>query len=98
MNPTQATQVIEDVLKQIQTNSGLACPALNDGTKPLKDLAKFDSPTSLAATGMVARRLGIKIDPKINIFGDKNGLNTIKQTVALICTLATPVQKEPAKA
>jgi hypothetical protein len=48
---------------------------------------------------MVGRKLGLKIDPKTNIFGDKKGLHTIKETVALLCKLADEQKvKEPAKA
>jgi hypothetical protein len=98
MDAVQATEVIHQVLKQIQSGSGLECPVLDNSIKPIKDLKKFDSPTSLAATGMVARRLGLKIEPKINIFGDKSGLYTIGQSVALICKIAADKSKEPAKA
>jgi hypothetical protein len=97
MDAPQAADAIHQVLKQIQTNLGLKCPALNDAIKPIKDLENFDSPTSLAATGMVARKLGLKIEPKVNIFGDKNGLYTIAQSVALICKIAAEKAKEPAK-
>ncbi len=97
MEATQATEAIHQVLKQIQANLGLECPALTDAIKPIKDLQKFDSPTSLAATGMVARRLGLKIEPKVNIFGDKKGLHTIGQSVALICKIAAEKSKEPAR-
>jgi hypothetical protein len=98
MDIAQATEAIHQVLKQIQSNQSLDCPVLNDAIKPIKDLKKFDSPVSLLATGMVARKLGLKIDPKVNIFGDKKGLNTIGESVALICKIASEKSKEPAKA
>lgn len=97
MDVGRATEVIHQVLKQIQINQGFDCPTLNDAIKPIKDLTKFDSPTSLLATGMVARKLGLKIDPKINIFGDKKGLYTIRQSAALLCKIDTGI-KESAKA
>jgi len=98
MDAASVTDAIHQVLKQIQSNSGLDCPQLSDTIKPLKDLKKFDSPTSLAATGMIARRLNLKIEPKTNIFGDKDGLYTIGDTVAVILKIASAKVKEPAKA
>lgn len=98
MEVSHATVAIHQVLQQIQNNQGFKCPTLTDAVKPIKDLQKFDSPTSLAATGMVARKLGLRIDPKINIFGDKKGLFTIGQSVALLCEIADAKTKESAKA
>jgi hypothetical protein len=98
MDVAHATDAIHQVLRQIQSNQGFDCPTLTDAIKPIKDLQKFDSPTSLAATGMVARKLGLKIDPKINIFGDKKGLHTIGQSVALLCDIANAKTRESAKA
>ena len=88
MDPGKATKVVHDVLHQIQTGQDLDCPPLDDTTRPIRDLEKFDSPMSLAATGMIGRKLGITIPPKTNIFGDKNGLYTIGQIVGLLCKIA----------
>src|SRR5437867_4368513 len=98
MDSAQAAQVIHQVLKQIQSNQQLECPTLTDTIRPIKDLKKFDSPVSLAATGIIARRLGLTIDPKVNFFGDKKGVYSIGQSVALVCKLAGEKKsKEPAK-
>ena len=88
MDPATAKKVVHEVLKQIQAGQKLDCPPLNDTTRPIRDLARFDSPMSLAATGMVARELGITIPPKTNIFGDKSGKYTISKTVGLLCKLS----------
>jgi hypothetical protein len=99
MQPAQAGDAIRQILQQIQQNQGLECPALTDAVRPIRDLKNFDSPTSLAATGMVARVLALKIDARINLFGDKNGLYSISQSVALLCKLADEQKsKEPAHA
>lgn len=98
MDSSSVTEVIYQVLKQIQTNSGLICPPLNNAIKPLKDLKKFDSPTSLAATGMIARKLNLKIEPKVNLFGDNKGTYTIAQSVAMILKIAQTKNKQPASA
>lgn len=84
----KVTRVVHDVLGQIQTRQNLDCPAIDGNTKPLRDLKRFDSPMSIAATGMIGRRLGIRIPTKTNVFGDKSGLFTIDRTVRLLCKLA----------
>jgi hypothetical protein len=99
MDATIATDAVRQVLQQIQASQQLACPVIVDAIRPIRDLKNFDSPMSIAATGMVGRKLGLKIDPKTNIFGNKKGLHTIEETVALLCKLADEQKvKEPAKA
>lgn len=88
MNQANVTNVIHDVLKQIQAGQKLDCPPLNDAIRPLRDLAKFDSPVSIAATGMIGRRLKVTIPTKMNLFGDKNGKYTIAKSVSILCKLA----------
>jgi hypothetical protein len=92
-----ATKAIQDVLGRIQSSQKLTCPELVDTLTPIKDLEKFDSPMSLLTTGMIARKLGITIKPKTNVFGDKGGLFTIKKIVELLCKLSDEQKKqEPA--
>jgi len=98
MNPEVVKKAVKEVLIRIQSGQNLKCPEFVDNLKPIKDLEKFDSPMSLLASGMIARKLGLKIQPKTNVFGDKSGLFTIKKTVELICKIANEQQKqEPAK-
>ena len=93
MDQSTATKVVHDVLKQIQK---LDCPPLDDEVRPLRDLKKFDSPVSFAATGMIGRRLNMKIPPKTNLFGDKDGKYTIAKTVSILCKLADEQKKAEA--
>jgi hypothetical protein len=98
MDASKVTKAVHEVLARIQSGQKLKCPALNDTIKPIKDLERFDSPMSLAATGMIGRKLGLKIPPKTNLFGDKSGLFTLKKTIEVLCKLATEQEKkEPAK-
>ena len=99
MNSHLANQVVCDVLHQIQSGQGLPCPPLKKTTRPIKDLEKFDSPMSIAATGMIGRRLGIKIPPQTNLFGDKGGFHPIQKTVGILCEIAaTKRAAQPASA
>jgi hypothetical protein len=98
MDANLVKKAVQEVLTRIQSGQKLKCPELVDTLKPIKDLEKFDSPMSLLATGMIARKLDVKIQPKTNVFGDKSGLFTIKKTVELICKLGDEQKKsEPAK-
>jgi hypothetical protein len=97
MDAGSATEAVHEVLTRIQNSQKLKCPELLDSLQPIKDLDSFDSPMSLLATGMIGRKLGLKIPPKTNIFGDKSGLFTIKKTVELLCKLSEEQAKEPAK-
>jgi hypothetical protein len=98
MDANLVKKAVQEVLTRIQSGQKLKCPELVDTLKPIKDLEKFDSPMSLLATGMIGRKLDLKIQPKTNVFGDKSGLFTIKKTVELLCKLADEQKKpEPAK-
>lgn len=98
MDADTATKAVHEILARIQSGQKLKCPELVDTLKPIKDLESFDSPMSLLATGMIGRKLGLKIPPKTNVFGDKSGLFTIKKTVEMLCKLGDQQEKkEPAK-
>jgi len=94
MLPTVAKEAICAVLQEIQTTQGFDCPALSGTTKPLKDLPNFDSPVSIAATGMVARKLKITIPADVNIFGNEDGVFSIDKTAAMICSIVAETEKE----
>lgn len=94
MDADAVTTAVHQVLARIQGAQKLNCPELSDNLKPLKDLERFDSPMSLAATGMIGRKLGLTIPPKTNVFGNKSGLFTLKQTVAFLCKLAEEQKKK----
>lgn len=93
MDVAKATAAVHKVLQQIQAN----CPKLTGATKPLKELEKMTSPVSYAATGMLKRELGLKLDAKINLFGSKkDGAYTIDKTVAILCKAAEEQKKKEA--
>lgn len=83
------TKLIE-VLQNIQTASGLECPPLSGGTKPIDELPKFDSKIWPVAIGMLAAGLGITIPNDVNIFRPEKGGTalTIDETTALVVKLA----------
>jgi hypothetical protein len=98
MNADMVTKAVHEVLAHIQSSHNFKCPKLVDTLKPIKDLENFTSPISLMATGMLGRKLGLKIQPEINVFGDKNGLFTIKKTIDLLCKIGDEqAKKETAK-
>jgi hypothetical protein len=62
---------LAEVLRNIQADSGLECPPLTGGTRPLDHLPKFDSKIWPVAIGMLAAALGVSIPNDINIFRDE---------------------------
>lgn len=94
MDTTSVTKAVHEVLVHIQSQQKLKCPELIETLKPIKDLENFDSPMSLLATGMIGRKLGLKIQPKTNIFGDKSGLFSLKKTVEILCKLSDEQTKK----
>jgi len=100
MTPEEAKKALISVLEDIQTRSGLDCPALNGSAIPPKVLPKFDSTVWPVATTLVARKLGVTIPHDVHIFGGENGgpLLTIDQTATLICKKAQPKASQRAAA
>lgn len=90
MNPDFVKTKLVEVLAGIQAASGLECPPLNGGTKPIDELPKFDSKIWPVAIGMLAAGLGITISNDVNIFRpNKDGpVLTIDETVTLVVKLA----------
>jgi hypothetical protein len=90
------TKLVE-VLTDIQATSGLECPLLSGGTKPIDELPKFDSKIWPVATGMLATGLGITIPNDVNIFRPKKDgpVLTIDETVALVVKLAEAQASAP---
>ncbi len=87
MNEVQIFNALVEVLAEFQAKQELKCPPLTESVRPLKDLERFDSPMSIAATGKIGRKLGIAIPAGKNIFGDDKGLFTIGKTVAILAEL-----------
>ena len=97
MNTDLVKTKLVEVLANIQAASGLDCPPLGGGTKPIDELPKFDSKIWPVATGMLAAGLGITIPNDVNIFRpNKDGpVLTIDETVALVVTLAEAQASPP---
>ena len=90
MDAQVVRQNLINVLREIQTLSGLACPEITGVTKPAKALEKFDSKMWPVATGMLAGRLGIEIPNDVNIFRVKATKEpaTIDEAVIIVCSIA----------
>jgi len=91
MDPTLIRKKLIETLVRIQVDSGLPCPPIVGGTKPIGELEKFDSKIWPVATGMLATAIGAEIPVNINIFrirGTKTPM-TIDETVTLVCKLTT---------
>lgn len=87
MDPKDVQATVCEVLEEIQTSLGGECPPLDEKTVPLKALSELDSPISFGATGMIGKRLGIEIPPKLNLFGNDSGKHSIGKTVGILCKL-----------
>jgi len=57
----QLRAVLEAVLGEVQAMSGRECPRLEDATKPIGDLADFDSLVAVEATVLLEEKLGCTI-------------------------------------
>ena len=93
-----------EVLQNIQTASGLECPAIIGTTKPIEDLPKFDSKIWPVAIGILGVKLGITIANDLNIFRrEKTTIAlTVDEAVAIVVALAetqpsVPVRKVSAQ-
>ena len=90
---------IIEVLRNIQTWSGLECPDIVGTTKPIDDLPKFDSKIWPVAIGMPTSELGVLIPNDTNIFRRSDRRKTpmtIDETVNLVCQLID--ERSPAMA
>lgn len=84
------------VLQEIQATSGLACPSLNGGIKPIEDLPEFDSKIWPVAAGMLAAELGIEIADDVNIFRREKSKTplTLDETISIVVGIADAAAKE----
>lgn len=76
--------VIKELLAA-RRKQGFQGESIQGSTKPL-GLERFDSQMGLVATIKIARALGIKIPPKVNVFVSKDGRHclTVDESVARI--------------
>lgn len=99
MDANAVRAALVEVLQNIQTSSGLECPALLGGTKPIEELPKFDSKIWPVAIGMLGVKLGITIANDVNIFRrDKTTIAlTVDEAVAIVVALAETLPPAPAQ-
>ena len=90
MDKKQVEKALLSVISEIQENSGLECPPLTETTVPAEQVPKFDSKVWIAATTMLAGKLGANIPEDQNIFYDKKEkcALTISEIVQLVCSVA----------
>jgi hypothetical protein len=86
MDSRTVRQKLCEVIEQIQAASGLPCPPLNDDTKPVGDVPKFDSKVWPVATTILATELEAAIPNDVNIFVDSTTKlpRSIGETVAFV--------------
>lgn len=101
MKAAQIQQELIEVLQSIQSASGLDCPPLTGGTKPIEALPKFDSKIWPVAVGMLGAKLGLNIPADVNLFRrDKTTIAlSIDEAVQIVLDLAkaqTDVQQKQA--
>ncbi len=81
----QIESAVVTVLREVQALSDNACPDLEPGLKPMKDLDGFDSLVGLEATVMLEVQLGSKLGCD-NIFLDEqtNRLLAVHEVVVRV--------------
>lgn len=99
MDSNVVRAALVEVLQNIQTLSGLECPAIAGTTKPIEDLPKFDSKIWPVAIGMLGVKLGITIANDVNIFRREKTTTalTIDEAVAIVVALAETQPSVPAQ-
>ncbi|NRG16902.1 hypothetical protein HPQ64_04270 [Rhizobiales bacterium] len=68
MSPAEIKDALSEVITEIQTNSGLNCPILENSIVPANDIPSFDSKVWLVATTMLASKIETEIPDDENIF------------------------------
>lgn len=68
MSPAEIKDALSEVITEIQTNSGLNCPVLENSIVPANDIPGFDSKVWLVATTMLASKIKTEIPDDENIF------------------------------
>lgn len=99
MDASAVKAALVEVLQNIQTASGLECPAITGTTKPIEDLPRFDSKIWPVAIGILGVKLGITIANDINIFRrEKTTIAlTVDEAVAIVVVLAETQPSTPAR-
>src|SRR5689334_4688994 len=99
MDAKTIRSALVEVLQNIQTASGLACPAISGTTKPIEELPKFDSKIWPVAIGMLGAKLGVLIANDVNIFRREKTATalTVDEAVAIVVALAETQPPAPAQ-
>ena len=100
MDPTALKGKLIAVLGQIQADSGLECPPLTGGTKPVEDLPKFDSKVWPIATTILETEIDATIPNDVNIFVDETTKlpRSIDETAIFVCDLLMSQSEQEAVA
>jgi hypothetical protein len=100
MDPATLKEKLITVLTQIQTDSGLECPALSGAIKPVDSIPKFDSKVWPVATTILATEIGATIPNDVNIFVDETTKlpRSIDQTAVFVCELLKKQSEKEATA
>ncbi len=99
METNAVRAALVEVLQDIQTASGLECPAITGTTKPIEELPQFDSKIWPVAIGILGVKLGITIANDVNIFRrEKTAIAlTVDEAVAIVVALAETQLSAPAQ-
>jgi hypothetical protein len=100
MDPATLKETLIAILSQIQSDSGLECPALNGEIKPVENLPNFDSKVWPVATTILATEIGATIPNDVNIFIDATTKQplSIDETAIFVCDLLKKQSEKEAAA
>lgn len=81
---SEVTEILAEVLAEIQELGGEEVPEIGDETCPMQDLADFDSLSAVEAVTQLSEKLSEELDP--TLFWNKDGtLLTVEEIVDQIC-------------
>ena len=97
MHANVVRAALVEVLQNIQTASGLECPAIAGTAKPIEELPKFESEIWPVAIGMLGVKLDVTIANDVNIFRrEKTTIAlTVDEAVAIVVALAETQPSAP---
>ncbi|WP_022693146.1 hypothetical protein [Ponticaulis koreensis] len=100
MDATKVETALKNIIAEIQNNSGLECPPLTGTLVPAEEVPQFDSKVWIAATTMLAAKIGAEIPNDENIFMDKESKKalSLSEIAATVCKIASSNDAEEAAA